>query len=84
MKIPEYIYDLLYKYGNAYMSPHLIRQLGGIDRVLKKLSLTGFECEVHTFTDKESDILKGRRKQVIESVIWVKGQRKENKNGIMD
>ncbi|MBR5216229.1 MAG: hypothetical protein IKV80_08425 [Bacteroidales bacterium] len=72
MKIPEYIYDLLYKYGNAYMSPMLIAKCGGIDAVIAELRIKGYNCEAVNMCVDEGDPCSARKRKVIDTIIRVR------------
>ena len=72
MKIPEYIYDLLYKYGNAYMSPMLIAKCGGIDAVIAELGIKGYNCEAVNMCVDEGDPCSARKRKVIDTIVRVK------------
>lgn len=72
MKIPEYIYDLLYKYGNAYMSPMLIAKCGGIDAVIAELRIKGYNCEAVNMCVDEGDPCSARKRKVIDTIVRVR------------
>lgn len=70
--IPGYIFTLLDKYGNAYMSPRLIAKCGGIDSVITKLRAKGYDCEAANMSVDEGDPYVARKRKAIDTIIRVR------------
>ncbi len=72
--IPGYIFTLLDKYGNAYMSPRLITKIGGEEAVIEKLRLRGYECIIEKKIIDENEYGSSRHRKSVDAVVVMKGR----------
>lgn len=70
--IPKYIYKVLDRYGNAYVSPELIAKFGGIEYLINELQANGYDCIAEIKSVNMRDFGSGTSIKSIDTIISVR------------